>query len=304
MIRFPLFLAVLALVFAGSAATAGDKTSIHKRSLGEFKKNLRAILDVDNKGDERERALRKLKAYRYLAEVPYDDLILDEEYNKRCKAGTMLCAKLGRLEHKPQNPGLPEDEYELALKGTSYSNLAWGDETLPQAVSGWMFDSDASNIGRLGHRRWCLYPAMQKTGFGRTGMFSAMYAFDRSRADVPAFDFICFPVRGYMPIEFFGPEHAWSVTLNPKKYKTPSKDFTPKIYQADARGGKRGEALKLDFKNVDTTPFGIPNCIIFRPERLQLTAGRRFLVELEGIVPQGQDEPITLRYLVEFAKWK
>src|SRR4029077_3394910 len=105
-----------------------------------------------------------------------------------------------------------------AYSGTSRSNLGMGLLTLADAVDAWMFDSDAGSIERLGHRRWCLNPAMQKTGFGRSGAFTVMYSFDQSRAKVPEFHFICYPAHGYMPLEFFSPRTAWSITLNPLKY--------------------------------------------------------------------------------------
>jgi hypothetical protein len=300
----PLLVSIV-LVVRAAVAHSGEPAApgVHQRSLDEIKKTLSAILAAGSKdSDEKAPALRRLQAYRYLAEVPYADLTLDDDYNAMCLAGARLCQSLGKLEHTPKNPGLPEDEFRVAYKGTSRSNLAWGRMTLPACVDGWMFDSDSANIDRLGHRRWCLFPAMQKTGFGRVGAFAAMYVFDRGRADVPAYDYVCFPARGYMPIEFFSPAHAWSVSLNPQKYQTPSRDFVPKIYQADAGGGKQGQPLRLGFKNIDSTPFGIANCIIFRPEAVEVTPGKRYVVELEGIARRAEGDPVTMSYVVEFAR--
>ena len=115
------------------------------------------------------------------------------------QTASKICAELGRLEHRPENPGWPEEEFKLALKGTSSSNLAFGDPTLPDAVDGWMEDSDKSNIDRLGHRRWCLNPMMKKVGFGRTKTFSAMYSFDHSRERVPPFEYVAWPPAGRRP---------------------------------------------------------------------------------------------------------
>jgi hypothetical protein len=224
-----------------------------------------------------------LKAYRYLAGVPYEDLTLDEKYNAYCLAGAKLCQKLGRLEHKPERPkDMPEDEFKLAFLGTSRSNLGGGFKHLADAVDGWMDDSDQGNIALLGHRRWCLHPYMKKTGF----------------------DYVSWPPRGPMPVEFFESHHAWHVSLNVSKFDVPGKDLAPAIYKADAAGQKLGEALKLDYVGVDTTPFGIPLCIIFRPEKFRLTAGERYLVELDGLKPKKSTGPKTIRYLVEFEKWK
>jgi hypothetical protein len=296
----------LALVLSNNSAFAKEKpkTPAHPRPLQEIKKTLETILSGADKNDENAQALQRLKAYRYLAEAPYADLTLDENYNKMCLAGAKLCERIGKMDHHPKNPGLPEEEYKLAYNGTSQSNLAQGYRSLVDAVDTWMADSDNFNIGQLGHRRWCINPTMAKTGFGRSGIFCAMFSFDRNRKNVPDFDYVCFPARGYMPIEFFGEKLPWNVSLNPKKYKTPDKQFSPKIYLADAAGMKKGDPLPLNFKKVDAVPFGIPSCIIFRPEKLTLTPGDRYVVELEGIQPQGPGAPVTLRYLVEFVTMK
>src|SRR5436190_12942763 len=104
---------------------------------------------------ERESALRRLNAYRYLAGLDCD-VVLDEGLTESAQAGAKLCEKLGKIDHRPANPGLPEDEFQKGLKGTSTSNLAWGVRSLVQCVDIWMDDSDRGNIDRAGHRRWCI----------------------------------------------------------------------------------------------------------------------------------------------------
>ena len=42
-----------------------------------------------------------------------------------------------------------------------------------------------------------------------------------------------------MPIEYFKPTHAWSVSLNPMKYRMPDPAVKPKIYELD------GDTFKL-----------------------------------------------------------
>src|SRR5262249_22794081 len=153
-----------------------DGKPAYDRTLADIQAKL-AELAKEGK-TETEKGLARLKAYRYLCRIPYEDFALDEEFNKYAQAASKICNELGRLEHKPTNPGGPEDEFKMAFKGTSSSSLAFGDPTIAAAVDGWMDDSDKDNIDRLGHRRWCLNPKMQKVGFGRTGKFSAMYCFD------------------------------------------------------------------------------------------------------------------------------
>ncbi len=292
---------------AMAQASADEKLSSikHPRSLKEIRSTLNEILAPDNKeADEITQALRRLKAYRYLVEVPYKDLVLDEQYNKLCLAGALLCERTGKLEHKPKNPGIPEKDFLLAYQGTSKSNLHRGAGNISYALDDWMDDSNAANIEVLSHRRYCLNPAMQRTGFGRSGMFSVMYNRDASRKNAPEYDYVCYPARGLMPIEFFGARHAWNVTLNPKKYKAPGKEFTPKIYQADATGQKKGEPLPLDFKTIDTNFTGVPISIIFRPEKMDMTPGTVYVVELENIAEQGSSKRVNLHYLVEFMSLK
>ncbi len=285
-------------------ALAADKKApwTHPRSLVQVNKGLASISKSETSGDEKLMALARLKAYRYLAEVPYKDVVLDDEYNKVCLAGARLCKKLGRIEHRPENPGMSAFDFQLALAGTSQSNLGMGLPTLSAAVDAWMNDSDGANMGKVGHRRWCLNPMMQKTGFGRAGEYTAMYSIDHSRMNVPDFDMICYPARGYMPVEFFKAKSAWSVTLHPGKYLTPDKDFVPRVYRADAGGKKQGMQLALDFHAVDTTNIGIPNCIIFRPEDAPTNPGDTYLVELVGIRRRSDGAAVKLRYLVEFVK--
>ena len=62
----------------------------------------------DEDAAEREAALRRLKAYRYLVEVPYDNLVLDSDYNRCAEAGAKLCEKLGRLEARRTTPASVE----------------------------------------------------------------------------------------------------------------------------------------------------------------------------------------------------
>src|SRR5262249_23085284 len=128
---------------------------------------------------------------------------------------------LGRLDHKPPNPGLPEADYKYAFRAAANTNLAKGSPTLTKGVDTWMFDSNPSNIDRLGHRRWCISPYLRKTGLARTGSYLAMWTSDKSQKVVPDFDFLSFPPAGYMPTSYFSAQHAWNVSLNSKRYRKP-----------------------------------------------------------------------------------
>jgi len=278
-----------------------DGEPVLTRGLAEMKKKLAEIITSKVPGADPEAgaALNRLKVYRYLAEVPYENLELDAEMTRGTTAAAKICEKIGRLDHFPKNPGWPEEEYKLAATGAKSSNLAQGLRQLDRCVDAWMNDSDAGNIAMLGHRRWCINPTMQKTGFGKSGIFAGMWTLDRSQKSVPDFDIIAFPPRGLMPVEFFGPDHAWNVSLNPRKFKPAPDSAKAQITPIDAMLNKSGAPLKLNFHKVNNNGFGLPACLIFRPERGAVTPGRRYLVEIDGLV-RLDGRPGNLSYFVEF----
>lgn len=245
-------------------------------------------------------ALNRLNAYRYIAGLS-SDVTLDPGYTELAEAAAGICQKLGRLDHNPPNPGMPPAEYKKAAEGAGRSNLHSGGGVV-SSVDGFMFDSDPSNIDRLGHRRWCLNPPMAKTGFGAAGGFAAMYSMDHS-GTAKEFDYVAFPAAGFMPSRYFGPRHAWCVLLNPKKYRPPARDkLTINLYPlkgpAVSDPASRKDPLRLDYVNVDTGGYGIPICVMFRPAEIDLSAGERYWVSIDGLAGgKGRIE-----YAVEFTK--
>jgi hypothetical protein len=250
---------------------------------------------------DRQAALRRLQAYRAVAGVPFEGMELDPDMAAKADAAARLCEKIGRLDHTPKNPGLPEDEYKVGYEGTSHSNLANGGRDLAATVDMYMDDSDPSNIDRVGHRRWCLNPAMLKTGFGRSGKFSAMWSMDQSRADVPQFQDLAWPPPGFVPEGFLKPGHAWHVTLPAKAYRKPEKGAVKvAVYRkTDRSPDKPGEPLKVSYLTVETGGFGAGPAVIFRADGVVPTAGSRYVVTIEGLTKvDGADGPLT--YMVIF----
>lgn len=248
---------------------------------------------------QRVEAVRLLMCYRFLCDVPYEGMALDAGYNTAAQAGAELCARLGRLDHTPANPGLPEAQYRLGYRGTSHSNLSAG-SSMAGSVTSFMDDSDPGNIERVGHRRWLLNPRMLKTGLGAEGSFGAMWSMDTSRTNLPDYDFVAYPARGYMPRAYFSPRYAWSVSLNPAKYATPEKaSVTVAVYPVDATFARAEKPLALGFFNVAGAGFGEGPAIIFRPEGLSFAPRSRYRVVIAGVKKRA-DAAADLEYLVEF----
>lgn len=240
--------------------------------------------------DQRVLALKRLMEYRALSGLRFLDMQLDDKMNWHCTAAAKLLNIIGRLDHTPKNPGLPEDEYKTAYTGTSRSNLALG-STLPGSIDSYMDDSDPSNIDRVGHRRWCLNPKMKKTGFGIEGRFSAQWSFDES-GSAGKWEYVAYPAPGYYPVSHFDDHHAWSVRFPGGVLgdAQPS-DFVIEVCALD-EDFVRGPALDLDHVSISGGQ------LIFRPEGLACAEGRAYGVRIGKAGKRGP-EPL-LEFYVEF----
>src|SRR5262249_44186083 len=128
------------------------------------------------------------------------------------------------------------------------------------------------------------------------------WCMDMSRKNVPAFDYVSWPPRGIMPTKYFQAQQAWSVSLAPRKYRKPAaRSVKVELHSLDKVGKKVGDALELDYKNVNLDGFGIPNCIIFRPAKLSVADGKKHQVTISGI-ETAAGKPATITYAVEFVQ--
>lgn len=274
------------------------------RSLASIRTQLKEILrppakvagtDKDPKLAERLAALRRLQAYRYLCMLPWKEMVLDPTMNELCEAAAKICERLGKLDHTPPKPpGMDEETYQKGYRGASHSNLSMGADMVG-SVDNYMNDSDPSNIDRVGHRRWCLNPGMRKTGFGSSGRFSAMWSMDSSGGGVSGLSAVYYPPRGHTPVDFFGPRHAFSISII-KGGQAKKDNLEIRITPLDQQYLPSGEPLKLDYLNVTTGGAGIPHVIIFRPVGLVVEPGRRYWVE----VSYDNGKTRAHEYLVEF----
>lgn len=277
-----------------------------QHALAELRGGLLAIAaeerGLSSVGMERERqiALLRLRMYRFLCGLPQAELALDRELNDDALAAADICRRLEKLSHAPDNPGLPEAEYQRARGAACKCNLSFGRGNLTKAIDLWMDDSDAHNLSRLGHRRWCLNPKMLKLGLGRADDFCAMWAFDNNRTPAPEYDFISFPPPGFVPVDFFGSTYAWSITLNPSKYRSPdSKAITVELFPIQQNQVDREHPLAIEHLKIDTQGFGVNNCVIFRPNALKVQSLQSYQLKLQGL--QAHDgKPTSVSFAVHF----
>ncbi len=278
----------------------------NERSLAELQAGLQAIATEDRKLSstgierDRQRALLRLRMYRFLCRLPQADLALEPQLNDDALAAAGICRRLGKLSHGPENPGLPDAEFQRARDAASKCNLSFGRGNLTKAIDFWMDDSDPRNFSRLGHRRWCLNPKLLKLGLGRDDDFCAMWAFDKSRALAHEYEFISFPPPGYVPVDMFGPTYAWSITLNPGKYLAPElKAIAVELFPIRDDQADREHPLEVEHLTVDTHGFGVNNCVIFRPKSLEVRPLESYQLELRGL--QTIDgKPTSVNFAVRF----
>lgn len=249
--------------------------------------------------------------YRYLADLP-DDLVLNNDLNSNAQYGAVLLSHIGYLTHTPAKPKKVTNEfYKKGYEATASSNLAYGANSLNRAIDLYMDDTDSSNIDRVGHRRWIINPMLKKVGFGYSNEFSAMKVFDESRVDLQEikWEYISWPGKGYMPIDYFSSTTAWSVSLNTEVYQTPKSSNvsvqiknkqTKKTWKLNSKMNKY--TYSGNYLNIENSGFGSGPAIIFRPSLPKgLKAGETYEVTIYGLTKlDGSTAPI--KYSVAFFK--
>lgn len=232
----------------------------------------------DKLAAERAAALRRLQAYRALCNLPYEAMTLVPAWNELCDATARVCRLNGQISHTPPRPpGVDDELYRQACEGALHSNLSLG-SSMAGSVDGYMDDSDASNIDRIGHRRWCLNPAMGKTGFGCDERFSAMWSMDQSGKGARGLAAVLYPPPGWCPANMFGAEHAFSIApLRGGEMKIENVRVSVRPLDQD---WVPGAELTLDHLAVAGGGYGSGPCLVFRPKGLIVAPDKRYSVHV------------------------
>jgi hypothetical protein len=241
-------------------------------------------------------ALRRLRAYRWLCGVA-DDVELSWEQSEVTTAAVRLLELVNDLTHTPSRPpGASDLIWEKGRLGCESSNLDPQPSPV-RSVDDFMYDSDSSNIDRVGHRRWCLSPKMTMTAWGSHASRTAMMVTDQSRKG-PDPEWVAYPAPGWFPTTFIQAGAAWSLHLDLARFAPPRADAVKvTVRPADDRY-RRGPPAELDYFNVANDSYGGGPAVIFRP-KVPVRAGHRYWVEVEGLTdPKGGAKKVE--YLVEF----
>lgn len=236
------------------------------------------------------RATDTLNFVRFVAGL--DEISTKEEYNRLAQAATVLNAANRTLGHYQSQPSdMPDDIYEIASSGCTSCNLGWGYWTLSAAIlAGWMDDSDTSNRSRVGHRRWCLNPAMKYTGFGFTDGYTAMYAFDKSG---PSGNYMVAWPATTMPAltqTLFDSNTVWSFS---KSTSFGSNTKVTVTRENDAKQWTFSSTKTDGFFSISNAGYGQHSCVIFRPENIKIIGGDVYTVNIT-------DANFSVTYDVQF----
>lgn len=222
-------------------------------------------------------AIDVLNGMRYIAGIPYN-VRLNEEYNQMAQAGALVNAVNNVMSHKPTQPdGMDDSLYQLGKDGCGSSNLYWNVSNFKDAVEGWVSDERNRSGFNQGHRRWCLNPSMQYTGFGKAGAYSAMYAFDNLSGST-AYTGVAWPAQ-QMPLQFFDTDVAWSVSFGRSVSETGTsvtltRTRDNKVWNFSSTAAEGGFL-------VENSNYGQPGCVIFLPNNVgTYLAGDVFHVQI------------------------
>ncbi len=222
--------------------------------------------------------LNALNFVRYTAGL--DEVKISEDYCALTQVASLVNAMNGGISHFPERPsGLTDELYDTGCQGAGSSNLADGYSNVASSIiEGYMSDNYSSLIPIMGHRRWCLNPSMQYTGFGEVGRYGAMYAFDSfsGKTDVSG---VCWPAQN-MPVELCHDDYIWTYSRGKEvnggsvkvKLTRKSDSKTWNLYSGSSEG---------DFY-VNNDGYGRKGCIIFRPRNVSYSAGDVFDVNITG----------------------
>lgn len=243
--------------------------------------------EMDSKSQNK--ALALINLYRYIAGLS-SDVTLNSEYSEYAQAASLINAANGKLSHYPDKPaGMSDELYEKAYYGDGRCNIASGFDSVRSAtIYGWMDDSYANNIDRVGHRRWILNPEMKQTGFGSVESYSSMYSFDASREGNFTGDYVAWPAPN-TPLDMFAGS-VFSVNLG-DDYDDPSIDNVRIELSSNAMGIKWVVTKSSGYDlYVNNENYGMSKCIIFKT--VDFNEEDTISVKISGIYKDGRESPI------------
>lgn len=198
---------------------------------------------------------RRVAFYRALAGVP-SEIVMHQPFVQQAQAAALMMSVNGKLSHSPSSSWTCYSSD--GAKAAGAANLASAPGIT--AIDLYMHDSDGGNAA-VGHRRWLLYPQLQRIGAGSTpnnGVAfgaNALYVLDSETlfGARPAVrdGYVAWPPRGFLP---------YTITPTRWSFSYPNAGFggaTVSMWQNGAALGVRKEAVTNGFG--ENTVAWVPN---------------------------------------------
>lgn len=152
-------------------------------------------------------ALRRLNFFRWLVGVA--PVTVDAAHSTLAQYSAVITdANQARILQQRQSPHHPAPSWTCytpqGAQGSEESNIALGSPSPADSVEGYVTDD---GVPSLGHRRWSLYPALDRVGFGHVRRVNAMLVTGTQQVVPPAF--VAYPSPGPFPRERMPAE--WSI---------------------------------------------------------------------------------------------
>jgi len=256
--------------------------------------------------ESKQNALNMVNQIRYIVGLNAN-VVLSPDHEEMLAAASMINALNNSLSHYPSRPNelrgsRYDDIFNLGREGASISNLAayYSDSYWSDIILLYMYDSDWTNIDRVGHRRWILNPPMGKTMFSsyyhadvNYWNFTAMYALDRSGTGNEAP--VAWPAM-MTPASYFidSDTHAWSVSFG---YQIGIDDIQVKLTRVkDGKEWNFSSSGSDGIFFVNNDGYGQKGCVIFQPDGIgEVKGGDIFEVSISN-----KSKNTILKYTVTF----
>lgn len=180
--------------------------------------------------DKQNRGLDVFNFYRYYIGAP--DIKYNDEHQSSCDKSGIFSLVNNIMDHTPTSGECYSEE---AVKCLSESNLARGYESIEEAYTGWMIDTDSKSVG---HRRFMMNPYLNATTISAlqigSNSFYVQRIMDNNYDDVQGVSpFYAYPPPGFVIREISPKLRDWNSFHHDK-----IKDDNLKVKVVDVLGGE------------------------------------------------------------------
>lgn len=238
--------------------------------------------------------LNEVRARHGLPAVSYDA----SEDGPAAEAAMYMVANK-ELTHTPSSSGLCYTANASRLAGSSNLDMLWtsgSSESTPSsnAILDYLIDN---NVSSLGHRRWVLYPFLNKTTYGRVDgrpsgtssmyMASVLKVIGNTSTNVSSMsnDFVAYPYGNYPKAEF---GKSWFLSFSVVASKTnlnANGKSQANLDNATVSVTSGSSTLGVSEQLVDYSGYGLPNSLQWKVSGLQDNTD--YTVTISNVVVNG-----------------